>query len=143
MRTDRTQLQHEVDILSQRLGQETGALKDELKGMFDDRRMAVRNEQREMESKVQQLNYRITVSLQADAKSEVEGLRMILTRRVILTLGIIVFMVVGSLKLSSDAKYEEEVAKRKAPTASAGSQTEMVPEVQLREGENPAFVSLG
>ena len=52
MRTARTQLQHEFDILSQRVGQETGGLKDELKGMFDDRKMGVRMEQRGMESMV-------------------------------------------------------------------------------------------
>jgi hypothetical protein len=52
MRTERAQLQHEVDILGQRLGQETGTLKDELKGLFDDRKMAVRQEQRLMETKV-------------------------------------------------------------------------------------------
>ncbi|EAT91325.2 hypothetical protein SNOG_01676 [Parastagonospora nodorum SN15] len=52
MRTERAQLQHEVDILGQRLGQETGTLKDELKGLFDDRKMAVRQEQRTMETKV-------------------------------------------------------------------------------------------
>lgn len=52
MRTERNQLQHEVDILNQKLGQETGALKDELKGLFDDRKMAVRNEQRSMDSRV-------------------------------------------------------------------------------------------
>jgi hypothetical protein len=52
MRTERAQLQHEVDILGQRLGQETGTLKDELKGLFDDRKMAVRQEQRSMETKV-------------------------------------------------------------------------------------------
>lgn len=50
--TQRTQLQHEVDILSQKLDQQGTWLKDELKGMFDDRKMAVRNEQRSMESKV-------------------------------------------------------------------------------------------
>jgi hypothetical protein len=44
-------LQHEVDILNQRLAQESLALKNELKGMFDDRKMAVRMEQRSMESK--------------------------------------------------------------------------------------------
>lgn len=52
MRTERNQLQHEVDILGQKLGQETGGVKDELKGLFDDRKMAVRQEQREMETKV-------------------------------------------------------------------------------------------
>jgi hypothetical protein len=52
MRSERNQLQHEVDILSQRVGQETTQLKDELKGLFDDRKMSVRQEQRYMESKV-------------------------------------------------------------------------------------------
>lgn len=54
MRSERNQLQHEVDILSQRMSQETSHLKDELKGLFDDRTMAVRNEQRNMESHVRQ-----------------------------------------------------------------------------------------
>ncbi|RAR04871.1 hypothetical protein DDE83_007646 [Stemphylium lycopersici] len=75
MRQERGQLQHEVDILGQRLGQETGGLKDELKGLFDDRKMAVRQEQRSMETKIQELNYKITVALNSDARSEVEALR--------------------------------------------------------------------
>jgi hypothetical protein len=52
MRRERTLLQHEVDILNQKLTQELLTLKDELKGMFDDRKMAVRTEQRAMESAV-------------------------------------------------------------------------------------------
>ena len=52
MRRERTLLQHEVDILNQKLTQELLTLKDELKGMFDDRKMDVRMEQRAMESKV-------------------------------------------------------------------------------------------
>lgn len=52
MRRERTLLQHEVDTLNQKLTQELLALKDDLKGMFDDRKMAVRMEQRAMESKV-------------------------------------------------------------------------------------------
>jgi len=52
MRVERAQLQHEVDILGQRMGQETGGLRDEVKGLFDDRKMGVRMEQRGMETKV-------------------------------------------------------------------------------------------
>jgi hypothetical protein len=51
-RTQRAHLQHEVDILNQKVGQDSSSLKDELKGMFDDRKMAVRMEQRNMDSKV-------------------------------------------------------------------------------------------
>ncbi len=54
MRSERDQLQYEVDILSQRMTQESLNLKDELKGMFDDRKMAVKMEQSHMESKVRE-----------------------------------------------------------------------------------------
>jgi hypothetical protein len=52
MRRERTLLQHEFDILNQKLSQELLTLRDDLKGMFDDRKMAVRMEQRAVESKV-------------------------------------------------------------------------------------------
>lgn len=148
MRTERTQLQHEVDILSQSLSQQSAAMKDDLQGMFDDRKMAVRNEQRDMESKIQQLNYKITVMLQADAKSEVEGLRWLMTRRVILTLAAVVLMAVAGLKLIADTSAKEvEEAKRVKTSGSAGifesdrkgSPQEMV----VKDGDNPGFVSLG
>jgi hypothetical protein len=167
MRMERDQLQHEVDILEQRLGQETAAMKDELRGMFDDRKMAVRNEQRYMESKVQELNYKITVNLQADSKSDVEGVRWVLTRRVILTLGIIVMMVLSSLKLYSNSMHEKEQEKRRrSKMRNAQSQTDdnrgrggngngngngngggngngNGGGLLVSEGDNPAFVSLG
>lgn len=81
MRSERAQLQHEVDILNQKLTQDLLTLKDDLKGLFDDRKMAVRMEQRTMEGRIQELNYKITVALNSDSKSEVEGLRWVLTRR--------------------------------------------------------------
>jgi hypothetical protein len=87
MRSERAHLQHETDILNQRLTQEAAALKDDLKGMFDDRKMAVRSEQRGMESGIQELNYKITVNLLGDSKGEVEGLRWHLTRRAAMFIG--------------------------------------------------------
>ncbi|KAK8151982.1 hypothetical protein BC567DRAFT_141623, partial [Phyllosticta citribraziliensis] len=101
MLTQRNQLQHEVDILGQRLGQETGNLKDELKGMFDDRNMAVRMEQRTMETKIQELNYKITVALNSDARSDVEGLRWIITRRAVTALVIVAAAILATLRYSS------------------------------------------
>ncbi|KAF2722138.1 hypothetical protein K431DRAFT_284339, partial [Polychaeton citri CBS 116435] len=165
MRAERTQLQHELDILSQRMSQESGGMKDELKGMFDDRKLAVRGEQTDMENKIQQLNYRITVSLQADAKSEVEGLRWVMTRRVITALGAVVFMVVGAIKVAaSKMKDDEERAKKQAKldaVAAASSSSLMGgselggsgtgggvspsvvgEEVMVQQGDNPAFISL-
>jgi len=52
MRMQRTLLQHEVDILNQKLTQDLATLRDDLRGMFNDRKMAVRMEQRSMESAV-------------------------------------------------------------------------------------------
>jgi hypothetical protein len=52
MRQQRTTLQHEVDILTQSLNQEVLTLNDTVKGMFNDRRMTVREEQKAAESAV-------------------------------------------------------------------------------------------
>lgn len=52
MRQQRTHLQHEVDILTQKLNQELLTLSDNVKGIFNDRRMAVREEQTAAESVV-------------------------------------------------------------------------------------------
>lgn len=52
LRQQRTILQHEVDILAQRLNQELLTLNDNVRGMFNDRRMAVREEQKAVESRV-------------------------------------------------------------------------------------------
>ena len=49
-RTRRALLQHEVDILGQKITQEVSGLREELKGMFDDRKMTQRSEQRNMEN---------------------------------------------------------------------------------------------
>lgn len=85
-RASRTQLEHEADILSQRLNQELSGMKDDIKGMFNDHKMATREQQRTIDTSVQELNYKITVSLNSDGKSEIEGLRWILTRRAALTI---------------------------------------------------------
>ena len=86
MTTQRAHLQYEVDILSQRSSSESLALKDDLRGLLNDRRMAVRMEQQQLESQIQELNYKITVALNSDSKSEVEGLRWVLTRRAALAI---------------------------------------------------------
>lgn len=52
MRQQRTHLQHEVDILTQSLNQELLTLNDAVRGLFNDRNMAVREEQKSVESAV-------------------------------------------------------------------------------------------
>lgn len=121
LRQQRTLLQHEVDILTQQLSQDSLTLNDAVRGMFNDRRMVVREEQKALENRVlpptpfplpnshptntlnqvQQINYKITVSLNSDSKSDIESLRWVLIRRA--TLGIVFMLIVslGTLRYAS------------------------------------------
>jgi Protein of unknown function (DUF1640) len=87
-RTQRAHLHHEYDILNQRVTQDMLTLREELKAMFNDRKMAVQEEKQRLDSKISELNYEITVLLNSDSKSEVEGLRWVLTRRAALAIAI-------------------------------------------------------
>ncbi len=148
MRTERTQLQHEVDILQQRIGQDSGTLKDELKGMFDDRKMAVRMERRERENRIQELNYKITTSLNSELRSEVEGLRLLLTRRAVFAIVAVAIMALVALR-ASKAMEAKQAKERKALEAGGGKEGEVVNVTsqemakRFESGDNPALVSLG
>ncbi|PWY72343.1 hypothetical protein BO70DRAFT_364869 [Aspergillus heteromorphus CBS 117.55] len=111
-RASRTQLQHESDILSQRLNQELSGLKEDIKGMFNDHKMSTREQQRSIDTSVQELNYKITVSLNSDGKSEIEGLRWILTRRAAMAIAISAFMIILFLKYYSVRKAQETAEKK-------------------------------
>ncbi|KAB8349643.1 hypothetical protein FH972_023662 [Carpinus fangiana] len=159
MGSQRTQLQHEVDILSQRIGQDSGTLKDELKGMFDDRKMAVRMERRMMENRIQELNYKITIALNSDMRSEVEGLRWVITRRVVLGLLAVIFMTLAALRFSKSAEAQSKAQRKQLEQFKStaedgrdgGTQTDSremdltSPELMKRidAGDSPALVSLG
>ncbi len=87
-RTQRAQLHHEFDILNQKVTQDMLTLREELKAMFNDRKMAVQEEKQRLDSKISELGYEITVLLNSDSKSEVEGLRWVLTRRAAMAIAI-------------------------------------------------------
>ncbi|OJJ04714.1 hypothetical protein ASPVEDRAFT_44247 [Aspergillus versicolor CBS 583.65] len=114
-RASRTSLQHESDILSQRTNQELAGLKDDIKGMFNDHKMTVRELQRSIDTSVQELNYKITVSLNSDSKSEIEGLRWILTRRAALAIAISAFMILLFLRYSSTHRAQNTPEKKETP----------------------------
>jgi hypothetical protein len=80
-RTQRAQLTHEADILNQKMTQDLLTLKEEMKAMFHNRKMAVQEDKRNLDGRISELNYKITVLLNGDAKSDVESLRWVLTRR--------------------------------------------------------------
>ncbi|MCJ1249916.1 hypothetical protein MMC30_007142 [Trapelia coarctata] len=162
MRTERAHLQHEMDILSQKLTQDSLTLKDDLKGMFNDRKMAVRMEQRAMESAIQELNYKITVALNSDSRGYVEGLRWTLTRRAAMAIAAMAILILGSLRYSSYMIHLQQEERKKmganapvssnsgagnytTPSRSASTQTEETGAMiaNMDSGSNPSFVSLG
>ncbi|KAH8894901.1 hypothetical protein GQ53DRAFT_857101 [Thozetella sp. PMI_491] len=108
MRQQRTVLQHELDILSQSLNGELQALNDSVRGMFNDRRMAVREEQKAVESAIQQINYQISIKMTSDAKSEIEGLRWVLIRRSVLGIIFMAVLMFGSLRYGSYVTHEKK-----------------------------------
>ncbi|EGC49789.1 conserved hypothetical protein [Histoplasma capsulatum var. duboisii H88] len=113
-RSQRAQLQHELDILTQRMTQELAGLKDDLKEMFDDQKISTRELQRSLDTAIQELNYQITVSLNSDGKSEVEGLRWILTRRAALAIATSATMIILALRYFSYKQREKETAAKAA-----------------------------
>ena len=78
MRQQRTMLQHEVDILTQTLNQELANLDDGVKNMFNERKMAVKEEQSEIGSAVSAYYFCLlshsTTHGQMDGKSHVQPL---------------------------------------------------------------------
>jgi len=75
---------------------------------------------------IHELNYQITIKLTSDARSEVEGLRWVLTRRAAMTIGICAFMLFVSLRYSSYVTHQlnevkkEEEKKRMLPPSDEG-----------------------
>ncbi|KAK6077164.1 MOZ protein represents a chromatin-associated acetyltransferase [Seiridium cupressi] len=107
-RQKRTFLQHEVDILTQKLSQDLMTLRDDVKGMFNDRKMTVREEQRRMEGAIQQVNLDISVTLTSDAKSEIEGLRWVLIRRSVLGILFMAVMTLGTIRYATYVNHEKK-----------------------------------
>lgn len=64
-------------------------------------------------SQIQELNYKITVALNSDARSEIEGLRWILTRRAAITIGVSAFFLFLALKYSSHVAHQNQLEDKK------------------------------
>ena len=157
MRADRSQIQHEVDILGQRMSQESLNLKDELRGMFDDRKMTVRTERRVLDNRISELGYKITVAMNSGMRSEIETLRFLVTRNAAITLLAFVVGSLGALYMASRKKQREERAakekkdgeKEEKRLAELGVLTKQEPSDreemlrQVQRGGDPSLVSLG
>ncbi|KAF4339590.1 moz represents a chromatin-associated acetyltransferase [Fusarium beomiforme] len=108
LRQQRTHLQHEVDILAQSLNQELHTLNDNVRGSFNDRKMAVREEQKSVESFIQQINLKISIVLSSDAKSEIEAVRWILIRRSVLGILFMAVLTLGTLRYATYVSHERQ-----------------------------------
>ncbi|MCJ1268204.1 hypothetical protein MMC22_008090 [Lobaria immixta] len=146
MATQRAHLQHEVDILSQKATQDSLALKDDLRGMLNDRKMAVRMQHQARDSKIQELNYKITVALNSDSKSEVEGLRWVLTRRAAMAIAGMAFLILGSLRYSTYKMHERDhereltaasFSTQSSNTSSSGAGNYTVPSREMATQTSP------
>ncbi|OAA66004.1 hypothetical protein SPI_02791 [Niveomyces insectorum RCEF 264] len=120
MRQQRTLLQHEVDIAAQSVSQELVALNDVVRGLFNDRKMAVREEQKALDSAIQQLNYKITIMLNSEMRSDIESVRWVLIRRSVLGIIFLAILTLGTLRYASYLSHEK--AKKEAAAAAAAAE---------------------
>ncbi len=86
--------------------------------MLNDRRMAVRAQSQTRDGEISELNYKISVVLGSEQKSEVEGLRWVLTRRAAMAIGLMAVLILGSLRYGSYKMHERESEARKKEAGS-------------------------
>lgn len=91
--------------------------------MLNDRRMAVRMQSQTRDGEISELNYKISVVLGSEQKSEVEGLRWVLTRRAAMAIGMMAVLILGSLRYGSYKMHERELEVRKKEVSSQSSET--------------------
>ncbi|KAL2886603.1 hypothetical protein HOO65_060433 [Ceratocystis lukuohia] len=142
MRRERTHLQHELDILSQSLGQEISAMNDAVKGMVDDRSMSRREEHKARDSAIQQLNYKISIMLTSDVKSDIETIRWILIRRAIIGIFFIGAISLSLLRYSSLARQQREREVAEAERQKRALEAAALPP-DLMQGHVPPSTSTG
>lgn len=78
-------------------------------------------QQQARDSAIQELNYKITVKLGSESKSEAEGLRWFLVRRAVGSIVCGAVVVLATLKYSSSRKHKAEEEERKRAAAEGGA----------------------
>ncbi|KAG6063984.1 hypothetical protein E4U32_000687 [Claviceps aff. humidiphila group G2b] len=108
MRQQRTHLQHDLDILTQTLNQELLTLNDSVRGLFHNRNMTVREEHKAVDSAIQQINYKISVLLTSDSKSDIEGVRWVFIHRSVVGLLFLTAVLLATFPFARRKAKEEE-----------------------------------
>lgn len=78
-------------------------------------------QQQARDSAIQELNYKITVKLGSESKSEAEGLRWFLVRRAVASIVCGAVVVLATLKYSSSRKHAAEEEEKKRVAAESGA----------------------
>ena len=124
--------------------------------------MNVRMDQQAQDSAIQELNYKITVALGSESKSEVEGLRWGITKRAGLAILAIFVMGLASVSYRTHEREQDQQRPEAAaessgkrdkgggggggytvPSREMGTQTEEVMMRSVEQGSGPSYVSLG
>ncbi|EWC45132.1 hypothetical protein DRE_06271 [Drechslerella stenobrocha 248] len=153
IRTDCAHVQHDYEQLEQRLREDLMNLKDEVTSLFNDRKITTREEQRAMEVKIQELNYKLTILLNGDMKREIEALRWTTTQRGLIAIAIIAVLVVTLIRYTSVQSHatkketlhevKEEDKTSAGLVASITSSTTPRRKPDPNDGDGLPFVSLG
>ena len=91
--------------------------------MLNDRRMEVRMQSQNRDGEISEVNYKISVVLGSEQKSEVEGLRWVLTRRAAMGIGLMAVLILSSLRYGSWKMQEREMEARKREPGSQSAGT--------------------
>ncbi|KAJ2904248.1 hypothetical protein MKZ38_008459 [Zalerion maritima] len=140
-RQQRTMLQHEMDILTQSLNQELATLEDTVKNMFNERKMAVKDEENETQGAIQQLHLRISSKLNSDAKSDIEGVRWVIMRMAAGGIGFVALLALIMFNYVSTKKKErkEEAKKKKIDEEERKRQVE---KGKIEHSDGPAVIEI-
>ncbi|RPB16107.1 hypothetical protein P167DRAFT_570823, partial [Morchella conica CCBAS932] len=120
LRAEGAAIQGSYDLLNQRFLEDVMGLKDELNGLFGDRKMVTRAEQRAMENRIQELNYKIMVLFSSEVRSEIEKLRWTTTRRGLIAIAALAAFVVTSIRMSNDGGKKDK--KKSSSSTSTGGE---------------------
>jgi hypothetical protein len=65
------------------------------------------------DGQIQELGYKITIALNSEARSEVEQLRWVLTRRAAMTIGVSAFLLFVGLRYTSYVTHQQHEQKKR------------------------------
>ncbi|ANB14274.1 hypothetical protein AWJ20_5239 [Sugiyamaella lignohabitans] len=109
-RADLGRLQRDVELLQHEIDEVMNTLKMEIDMEINERKNATRAEENAIQLKIQELNNKITIEINSDVKSEIEGLRWQTTRRGLMAVIFVAFILLANISINK--KDSKPVVKR-------------------------------